>query len=76
MKRWRTDDAAERCLVAAALAVALVTGWANVVRAESPALLAAVGPSQLNWALRIGATCVRQPDLACDAAAGGFVVCR
>ncbi len=38
MKRWRTDDAAERCLVAAALAVALVTGWANVVRAESPAL--------------------------------------
>jgi len=38
MKRWRTDDAAERCLVAAALAVALVTGWANAVRAESPAM--------------------------------------
>jgi len=37
MKRWRTDGFAERCLVAAALAVALVTGWAQEVCAESPA---------------------------------------
>jgi hypothetical protein len=49
--------------------------WFVSIRAESPALLAAIGPSQLNWALRIGATCVRQPDLACDAQSA-FAVCR
>jgi len=37
MKRWRTDGFAERCLVAATLAVALVTGWAHEVCAESRA---------------------------------------
>jgi CubicO group peptidase (beta-lactamase class C family) len=37
MKPWRTDCFAERCLVAAALAVALVTGWAHEVCAESRA---------------------------------------
>ena len=37
MKPWRTDGFAERCLVAAALAVALVTGWAHEVCAESRA---------------------------------------
>jgi CubicO group peptidase (beta-lactamase class C family) len=37
MKRWRTDGAAGRCLVAAALALALITGWAHELRAESRA---------------------------------------
>jgi CubicO group peptidase (beta-lactamase class C family) len=37
MNRWRTDGAAARCLAAAALAVALVTGWAHEVCAESRA---------------------------------------
>src|SRR5258708_7203797 len=37
MKRWRTDGFAERCLVAATLAVARVTGWAHEVCAESRA---------------------------------------
>jgi len=37
MNRWRTDGAAARCLAAAALAVALVTGWAHEVCAESQA---------------------------------------
>ena len=37
MYRWRTDGAAARCLAAAALAVALVTGWAHEVCAESRA---------------------------------------
>ena len=37
MKRWRTDGAAGRCLVAAALAVFLVTGWPHEARAESQA---------------------------------------
>ena len=50
--------------------------WSVTMRAESPALLAAVGPSQLNWALRIGTTCVRQRDLACDAQLGRVAVCR
>ena len=37
MNRWRTDGAAARCLAAAALAVALFTGWAHEVCAESRA---------------------------------------
>jgi CubicO group peptidase (beta-lactamase class C family) len=37
MNRWRTDGAAGRCLVAAALAVFLVTGWLHEARAESQA---------------------------------------
>ncbi|MDP3075475.1 serine hydrolase [Bradyrhizobium sp.] len=37
MKRWRTDGFAQRCLVAAALAVALVTGGAHEVCAQSQA---------------------------------------
>ncbi|MDB5579706.1 MAG: serine hydrolase [Bradyrhizobium sp.] len=37
MKRWRTDAFAQRCLVAAALAVALVTAGAHEVCAQSPA---------------------------------------
>jgi CubicO group peptidase (beta-lactamase class C family) len=37
MKQWRTDGAAGRCLVAAALALALITGWAHELRAESRA---------------------------------------
>jgi CubicO group peptidase (beta-lactamase class C family) len=41
MKRWRTDDFAKRCLVAAALAVFLVTSWPHEVRAGYQALVAA-----------------------------------
>ena len=37
MKRWRTDHAAGRCLVAAAFAVSLVVGWADEARAEPQA---------------------------------------
>ncbi|MDP1869786.1 MAG: serine hydrolase domain-containing protein [Bradyrhizobium sp.] len=37
MKRWRTDGFAQRCLVAAALAVAPVTGGAHEVCAQSQA---------------------------------------
>jgi CubicO group peptidase (beta-lactamase class C family) len=37
MKQWRTDGAAGRCLVAAALALALITGSAHELRAESRA---------------------------------------
>jgi CubicO group peptidase (beta-lactamase class C family) len=37
MKQWKTDGAAGRCLVAAALAVFLVTGWPREARAESQA---------------------------------------
>ena len=38
MKRWRTDGAAGRCLVAAALAILLAAGWLREVRAEPKAL--------------------------------------
>src|SRR6202795_1653768 len=34
MKRWRTNGAAGRCLVVAALAVLLAAGWLHEVRAE------------------------------------------
>src|ERR1700682_4357095 len=34
MKRWRTNGAAGRCLVVAALAVLLAAGWMHEVRAE------------------------------------------
>lgn len=37
MKRWRTDGFAQHCLVAAALAAALVGGGAHEARAKSPA---------------------------------------
>ena len=40
MKRWRTDRVAACCLVGAALAIALVTGRAHEVRAESTAPVA------------------------------------
>ena len=39
MKRWRTDHAAGRCLVAAAFAVCLAVGWAHGARAEPQAPL-------------------------------------
>jgi CubicO group peptidase (beta-lactamase class C family) len=35
MKRWQTENAALRCLAAAALAFALAAGWALELRAES-----------------------------------------
>jgi len=34
MKRWRTNGAAGRCLVVAALAILLAAGWLHEVRAE------------------------------------------
>src|SRR5258708_20137867 len=34
MKRWRTNGAAARCLVVAALAILLAAGWLHEVRAE------------------------------------------
>jgi CubicO group peptidase (beta-lactamase class C family) len=34
MKRWRTENTAARCLVTAALAIFLATGWASDLRAE------------------------------------------
>ena len=37
MKRWRTDGAAGRCLVVAALAILLAAGWPHEVRAEPKA---------------------------------------
>src|SRR5437667_12129100 len=37
MKRWRTDGAAGRCLVVAALGTILAAGWLHVVRAEPKA---------------------------------------
>jgi CubicO group peptidase (beta-lactamase class C family) len=37
MKRWRIKGFAERCLVAVALAAALVTGWAHALCAETRA---------------------------------------
>jgi CubicO group peptidase (beta-lactamase class C family) len=37
MKRWSIDGAAARCLVAAALAAILVTGWPDAAQAESQA---------------------------------------
>jgi CubicO group peptidase (beta-lactamase class C family) len=40
MKRWRTDDFARRCLVAAAFAVLLVGGWPHQARAESASSVA------------------------------------
>src|SRR5882762_2500939 len=38
MKRWRTNRSAGRCLIVAALALVLVTGWPYEVRAEPKAL--------------------------------------
>ena len=40
MKRWRTNGAAGRCLIAAALAILLATGWPYEVRAETKAPIA------------------------------------
>src|SRR6267142_707180 len=40
MKRWRTNRAAGRCLIVAALALVLVTGWPYELRAESQATVA------------------------------------
>ena len=37
MKRWRTNGAAGRCLVVAALAILLAAGWLHEVRAEPKA---------------------------------------
>jgi CubicO group peptidase (beta-lactamase class C family) len=44
MKRWRTDDFARRCLVAAAFAVLLVGGWPHQARAEYPSSVARTIP--------------------------------
>ncbi len=49
MKRWRTERAAGRCLALAALAVALVTGWAHEGRAEPRApVTASLSPAALD----------------------------
>jgi len=70
MKRWRTDGFAQRCLVAAALAVALVTGGAHEVCAQSqapsskaPSSKAPSGPTFSRAALdRIGDTIRNEVD--------------
>ena len=37
MKRWRTDGAAGRCLIVAALALLVLGGWPHEVRGEPKA---------------------------------------
>ena len=52
MKRWRTDGFTQRCLVAAALAVALVTAAAHEACAQSQAPSSKRRPRQLSLARR------------------------